>query len=40
MKVIITESQMNNNIEKLIRSVNKDVVSVDFDVKRVGVMEK
>ena len=40
MKVIITESQLNNTIEKLIRGVNKDVVSVDFDVKRVGVMEK
>ena len=30
MKVIITESQMNNTIEKLIRSVNKNVVSVQF----------
>jgi hypothetical protein len=30
MKVIITESQMNNTIEKLIKSVNKNVVSVQF----------
>lgn len=40
MKVIITESQLNNTIEKLIKSVNKDVVSVNFDVKKVAVMEK
>ncbi len=36
MKVIITESQMNNTIEKLIKSVNKNVVSVNFDVKKQG----
>ena len=36
MKVIITESQMNNTIEKLIRSVSKDVVSVSFRDKRVS----
>jgi hypothetical protein len=40
MKVIITESQLNNTIEKLIKSVNKDVVSVNFDVKKQAVMEK
>ena len=39
MKVIITESQMNNTIEKLIRSVNKDVVSVNFDVKKQAVVD-
>ena len=39
MKVIITESQMNNTIEKLIRSVNKDVVSVNFDVKKIAVVD-
>jgi hypothetical protein len=39
MKVIITESQMNNTIEKLIRSVNKDVVSVNFDVKKQAVID-
>jgi len=36
MKVIITESQMNNTIEQLIRRVNKDVVSVSFRDKRVS----
>ena len=30
MKVLITESQLNNTIEKLIKSVNKNVVSVQF----------
>jgi hypothetical protein len=30
MKVLITESQLNNTIEKLIRSVSKNVVSVQF----------
>ena len=40
MKVIITESQLNNTIEKLIRSTIKDVVSVNFDVKKQAVMEK
>ena len=39
MKVIITESQMNNTIEKLIRKVNKDVVSVNFDVKKQAVVD-
>lgn len=39
MKVIITESQMNNTIEKLIKSVNKDVVSVNFDVKKQAVVD-
>jgi hypothetical protein len=39
MKVIITESQMNNTIEKLIRSVNKDVVSVNFNVKKQAVID-
>ena len=40
MKVIITESQMNNTIEKLIRSINKDVVSVNFDVKKQAVVDE
>ena len=40
MKVIITESQLNNAIEKLIRSTIKDVVSVNFDVKKQAVIEK
>ena len=39
MKVFITESQMNNTIEKLIRRVNKDVVSVNFDVKKQAVVD-
>lgn len=39
MKVIITESQLNNTIEKLIKSVNKDVVSVQFVPKKVGTFE-
>ena len=40
MKVIITESQLNNTIEKLIKSVNKDVVSVNFDVKKQAVVDE
>ena len=39
MKIIITESQMNNTIEKLIKRVNKDVVSVNFDVKKQAVID-
>ena len=39
MKVLITESQMNNTIEKLIKSVNKNVVSVNFDVKKQAVVD-
>ena len=38
MKVLITESQLNNTIEKLIRSINKSVVSVDFVDKKVSAM--
>lgn len=38
MKVIITESQLNNTIEKLIRSVNKDVVSVNFEDIKVSAV--
>jgi len=34
MKVLITESQLNNAIERLIKSINKNVVSVDFVEKR------
>jgi hypothetical protein len=30
---------MNNTIEKLIKSVNKDVVSVNFDVKKIAVVD-
>ena len=30
---------MNNTIEKLIRSLNKDVVSVNFDVKKQAVAD-
>ena len=30
MKVLITESQLNNAIERLIKSVNQNVVSVQF----------
>jgi hypothetical protein len=30
---------MNNTIEKLIRKVNKDVVSVNFDVKKQAVVD-
>lgn len=39
MKVLVTESQMNNTIEKLIKSVNKDVVSVQFVSRKVGAIE-
>ncbi len=39
MKVLITESQMNNTIERLIKSVNKNVVSVNFDVKKQAVVD-
>ena len=39
MKVLITESQLNNAIERLIKSVNKDVVSVNFDVKKQAVVD-
>lgn len=39
MKVIITESQLNNSIENLIRSTTKDVVSVNFDEKKQAVMD-
>ena len=39
MKVLITESQLNNAIERLIKSVNKDVVSVNFDVKKIAVVD-
>ena len=38
MKVLITESQLNNAIERLIKSVNKNVVSVNFDVKKQAVV--
>lgn len=40
MKVLITESQLNNAIERLIRRVNKNVVSVNFDVEKHAVLEK
>jgi hypothetical protein len=30
MKVLLKESQLNNAIERLIKNVNKDVVSIDF----------
>ena len=39
MKVLITESQLNNAIERLIKSVNKNVVSVDFIEKRQAVID-
>lgn len=39
MKVLITESQMNSTIERLIKSVNKNVVSVNFDVKKQAVVD-
>ena len=39
MKVLITESQLNNAIERLIKSVNKNVVSVNFDVKKHAFMD-
>lgn len=40
MKVLITESQLNNAIESLIKSVNKNVVSVNFDVKKQAVVDE
>jgi predicted P-loop ATPase/GTPase len=40
MKVLITESRLNNVIERLIKSVNKDVVSVNFDVKKQAVVDE
>ena len=39
MKVLIKESQLNNAIERLIKSVNKNVVSVDFIEKRQAVID-
>lgn len=39
MKVLITESQINNTIEKLIRRVNKNVVSVDFVEKQQAYVD-
>ena len=36
MKIIITEQQLNNTIETLIRSVSEDVVSVSFRDKKVS----
>ena len=39
MKVLITESQMNSTIERLIKSVNKNVVSVNFDVTKQAVVD-
>jgi hypothetical protein len=39
MKVLITESQLSNAIERLIKSVNKDVVSVNFNVKKQAVLD-
>jgi hypothetical protein len=41
MKVLITESQLNNAIERLIKSVNQNVVFVEFvETKRAAVDEK
>lgn len=40
MKVLITESQRNNAIEKLIKSVNQNVVSVNFKVKKQSVVDE
>jgi len=38
MKVLITESQLNNAIERLIKRVNKNVVSVQFsDTKQAAI---
>ena len=34
MKILITESQLNNAIERLIKLVNKNVVSVQFSDKK------
>ena len=38
MKVLITESQLNNAIERLIKSVNQNVVSVQFSDKKTNRM--
>lgn len=40
MKVLITESQRNNAIERLIKSVNQNVVSVNFEVKKQAVIDE
>ena len=40
MKVLITESQRNNAIERLIKSVNQNVVSVNFKVKKQSVVDE
>jgi hypothetical protein len=39
MKVLITESQRNNAIKRLIKSVNQNVVSVNFEVKKQAVID-
>ena len=39
MKVLITESRLNNAIERLIKSINKNVVSVNFDVKKQAFID-
>jgi hypothetical protein len=39
MKVLLKESQLNNAIERLIKSVNKNVVSVDFIEKRQAFID-
>ena len=36
MKIIITESQLNNTIERLIKSVSEDVVSISFRDKKIS----
>ena len=40
MKVLLTESQLNNAIERLIKSVNQNVVSVNFKVKKQSVVDE
>ena len=40
MKVLLTESQLNNAIERLIKSVNQNVVSVNFEVKKQAVVDE
>ena len=40
MKVLLTESQRNNAIERLIKSVNQNVVSVNFEVKKQAVVDE
>ena len=40
MKVLITESQRNHAIERLIKSVNQNVVSVNFKVKKQSVVDE